>query len=194
MKVIGAVLATLYTQRCKLARPRYLSLLKMHQKEREIIQTYAKRDTDLSHGFRNVLSVRNSCCRQIYLYTLLARRGLIPLSGKLIVDFGCGTGARLRELMSFGAVPEQLFGIDLSMKRLRRSTELNPRLKVQRASCACAPYREHVFDIVVNSTMMSSILDDRLAADIASEMRRVLKPNGVVLWYDMRVSNHYLLD
>lgn len=161
----------------------------MRREEQEILRVYANRDKDLSHGHRNMLSVLNSCYREILLYTLLSRWGLIPLRGKLIVDFGCGTGARLREFMRFGAVPEQLFGMDLSMERLEISTQLNPRLRVQRASCARAPYREQVFDIVINSTMMSSILDDRLATDIASEMRRVLKPNGVILWYDMRVNN-----
>ena len=37
--------------------------------------------------------------------------------------------------------------------------------------------------------MLSSILDDGVRHAIASEMLRVLRPGGAVLWYDIRVDN-----
>lgn len=51
------------------------------------------------------------------------------------------------------------------------------------------PFADRTFDIVEQSMLFSSVLDDGLRALVASEMLRVLKPDGFVLWYDFRVAN-----
>src|SRR5207245_4975939 len=38
-------------------------------------------------------------------------------------------------------------------------------------------------------TAFTSILDSRMKRTIASEMVRVLKPHGLILWYDYHVNN-----
>ena len=45
------------------------------------------------------------------------------------------------------------------------------------------------FDFVLLFTVMSSILDEKMANNVAREIRRVLKPGGAVVWYDLRYSN-----
>src|SRR5256884_3700165 len=40
------------------------------------------------------------------------------------------------------------------------------------------------FDIVLQSTMFSSILEPALRWQVAAEMVRVLKPTGLILWSD----------
>jgi ubiquinone/menaquinone biosynthesis C-methylase UbiE len=37
--------------------------------------------------------------------------------------------------------------------------------------------------------MFTSVLDPQIRRQIAAEMLRVLKPNGVILWYDFLVNN-----
>jgi hypothetical protein len=44
-------------------------------------------------------------------------------------------------------------------------------------------------DMVLLFTVFSSILDHRMAENVATEVRRVLKPGGAVLWYDFRYDN-----
>ena len=39
------------------------------------------------------------------------------------------------------------------------------------------------------ATVFSSTLDRRMRQNIAREMLRVLKPEGIVLWYDYHVNN-----
>jgi ubiquinone/menaquinone biosynthesis C-methylase UbiE len=51
------------------------------------------------------------------------------------------------------------------------------------------PFRAGSFDAVVAWTVFSSIPRESVAQRIASEVERVLRPEGVVLWYDMRVPN-----
>jgi hypothetical protein len=46
------------------------------------------------------------------------------------------------------------------------------------------PYASRSFDLVLQLTAFSSILDDRIRCAIAGEMLRVLKPGGLIVWYD----------
>jgi ubiquinone/menaquinone biosynthesis C-methylase UbiE len=48
------------------------------------------------------------------------------------------------------------------------------------------PYEACAFDIVSQFTVFSSILDDAVQRNVAAEMNRVLKPGGLILWYDMK--------
>ena len=66
---------------------------------------------------------------------------------------------------------------------------------------SCLPPRLHLgdarrlpwpaarFDVVSQFTVFTSILDPAVKRAVASEMLRVLKPGGVVLWYDFRYNN-----
>ena len=51
------------------------------------------------------------------------------------------------------------------------------------------PWSDRTFDIVIQSTLFSSILDGEMKRSIAREMTRVLKPGGCVIWYDLRINN-----
>jgi hypothetical protein len=47
------------------------------------------------------------------------------------------------------------------------------------------PYRSGVFDLVLQYTVFTSVLDDQVRTNLANEMLRVLrKPGGLILWYD----------
>src|SRR5207248_2597402 len=53
------------------------------------------------------------------------------------------------------------------------------------------PFAEGSFDLVAVFTVFSSILDRRMAANIANEINRILTPEGEVLWYDFRRNNPF---
>jgi ubiquinone/menaquinone biosynthesis C-methylase UbiE len=46
-----------------------------------------------------------------------------------------------------------------------------------------------MFDIVLQSTVFTSILQDEMKRAVASEMARVLKSEGIILWYDFFYDN-----
>lgn len=162
----------------------------LRREEDRIVHTYEQRDAEaLVRGFRNPLELFSSQMRERAVYWALARRGLLPLQDKRIVDFGCGRGARLRDFLRLGATPENLYGVDLLADRLDYCRRLSPNFNVQQCSAAATPFADGQFDIVLNSTMMSSVLDDELAAAIAREMMRVTSPRGAILWCDLRYRN-----
>jgi ubiquinone/menaquinone biosynthesis C-methylase UbiE len=116
----------------------------------------------------------------------LFRRNDLNLSKLHVLDIGCGNGGLLRYLASLGIPPNQLSGIDLMNYRITAACRLAPpgtTLLVGNAETL--PYPEQCFDLVVQFTVFSSILDAQLRQRVATEMMRVLKRGGHVLWYDM---------
>jgi SAM-dependent methyltransferase len=51
------------------------------------------------------------------------------------------------------------------------------------------PFGDAAFDLALQATMFSSILDVGARRAIAAEVARVVRPGGVLLWYDLRVNN-----
>ena len=42
----------------------------------------------------------------------------------------------------------------------------------------------HSFDLLLQSPVFTSILDQAMKERVAAEMMRVSKPGGLILWYD----------
>lgn len=120
----------------------------------------------------------------------LTRAEVLPLEGKRILEVGCGSGAWLRDLCRWGADPERVFGIELQAAPIdiaRRRCP--PGVTIEQASAADLPFPDASFDIVLQATVFTSILNDALKQRVAGEMQRVLRPDGVIVWYDFFVDN-----
>jgi ubiquinone/menaquinone biosynthesis C-methylase UbiE len=57
-------------------------------------------------------------------------------------------------------------------------------MDIRVANAATLPFDDRTFDLALTFTMFSSIPDAALRLDVATEIRRVLRPRGAVLWYD----------
>lgn len=117
----------------------------------------------------------------------LARDGAMPLAQRQILEVGCGTGAWLRELIHWGAEPAQLVGVDLLGERIAQARARLPALvTLEVGNIEELPFADGRFDLVLQSTVFSSILDAGVRRRAAAEMLRVLRPGGVIVWYDAR--------
>jgi len=105
------------------------------------------------------------------------------------VDVIQGLGAIPADLETWGARREDLAGIDLVSERVAESAARLPGADIRRADAAHLPFEDGAFDIVLQSMMFSSILDDAVRRGAASEICRVLAPGGLVLWYDFFVDS-----
>jgi SAM-dependent methyltransferase len=115
--------------------------------------------------------------------------GLLPLGGRRVLDVGCGTGGWLSDFARWGAAAEDLAGIDLMDDRVREARGRLPGADLRAGDASSLPWDDASFDVVVTSMMFSSILDAPMRDRTAAEMRRVLRPGGVVLWYDFFVAH-----
>jgi len=127
--------------------------------------------------------------RQRELLKLLAKRPGHPADWHA-TEVGCGAGGNLLDLLRLGLLPAQLTGIELLPERLTAARAVLPegvRLLAGDASTAdVAPVSQ---DLVLQSTVFSSILDDVLQQRVADAMWRWLKPGGAVVWYDFTINN-----
>jgi ubiquinone/menaquinone biosynthesis C-methylase UbiE len=122
--------------------------------------------------------------RQRAVLDILRRHGYCTLEGKRILELGCGRGGVLHELLGFGASPELLHGTDLLPDRAASAHRLLPHSAITCADGQHLPYKSESFDLMLQCTVFSSVLDRDVKRNLAKEMLRVLKPDGVILWYD----------
>ena len=163
--------------------------------EARIRAVYAKReDSDRYSLFQpGTLFIAQQIERRIL--SSLKRYGVGDLSSKKILEVGCGTGHWLRELTMWGARPENVCGVDLLRDRLSKAkSSCSPAIRLQCGSASALPFPDASFDVVLQSTVFTSILDPYLKSRAAQEMMRVLTHNGIILWYDYHVNNPWNRD
>jgi len=120
---------------------------------------------------------------------LLRRSSVFPLAGRRIADIGCGSGTWLLEFMRWGAEPSDLAGIDLIPGRIERARLRIPQADLRTGNATKVPWPEGSFDLVSQFMAFTSILEPAVKQAAAAEMLRVLKPGGVILWFDFRIDN-----
>jgi SAM-dependent methyltransferase len=112
------------------------------------------------------------------------------LQDKKILEIGCGNGSNLLELILFGASPERITANELLEDRLVDARRRLPAASVILPGNALEiSIEDHSFDIIVQSTVFSSILDDDFRIKLAAQMMKKLRPGGAILWYDFVVNN-----
>ena len=172
------------------------SLDSARAEEARIREAYGKRETDdLRYSWFNPAYQFMVQQRERRLLDLLQRHDFAGLESKTILEVGCGTGQWLRDFIKWGARPENVTGIDLLPERVSRARRLcPPAVRIQRASAAQLPFFGERFDVVLQSTVFTSILDSELKQHVAAEMRRVVKREGLILWYDYHANNPWNSD
>jgi SAM-dependent methyltransferase len=106
-----------------------------------------------------------------------------------ILDVGCGGGHDLAAWGSAGWAPGELAGIDLVPARVAAARERCPGVDVREGSGAGLPFADASFDVATAATVFSSILDAALRRQVHAEMRRVVRPGGLVVVYDFVIRN-----
>jgi SAM-dependent methyltransferase len=136
--------------------------------------------------------------RQRAIADLFVDLGRFDLSRVQLLEVGCGTGNNLLEFLQFGFRPEHLQGVELlatPAERARRNLPSSVRITLGDAAgpaAACIP--DATQDIVYQSTVFSSLLDDAFQKRLADRMWRWLRPGGGILWYDFTVNNPFNPD
>jgi ubiquinone/menaquinone biosynthesis C-methylase UbiE len=144
------------------------------------------------YSWFNTANLFNIQQRQRDLLAALKNEGLNDLSSLRILEMGCGGGGVLTEILSFGATPSNLYGVDLLSDRLCHAHQSLPVSHFANANGQDLPFPAQSFDLVMQFTALSSILDPDLRQRICADMLRVLKPGGMILWYDfwLNPTNH----
>tara|TARA_Y100000996_G_scaffold148791_1_gene114604 strand:+ start:100 stop:726 length:627 start_codon:yes stop_codon:yes gene_type:complete len=107
-----------------------------------------------------------------------------------ILDFGCGEGFIMEQLVNWGADHDQLTGVDISKKRIKIAKSRFESLRFLHISDKI-PFSDDKFTIIVISTVFSSIIGNSNRVFWAQEIDRVLKKGGAIIFYDMKLNNPF---
>jgi ubiquinone/menaquinone biosynthesis C-methylase UbiE len=163
--------------------------------ELRIEAAYAKRQDDARYSWFSPGHLFMVQDRERRVLALLKERGFALLDTQEILEIGCGIGYWLRDFIKWGAHPEKISAVDLLPDRVAKARELCPEgVKIHCRSAAKLAFPDDTFNIVLQSTVFTSVLDHDMKRQMASEMIRVVKGNGLILWYDYHVNNPWNSD
>lgn len=158
---------------------------------RAVRERYARRAVqDPRYSLLNPAALLPLQERQRAMTALFRRLGWHDLSTLRLHEVGCGTGSNLVELIQLGFLPEHLSGVELLPERCAQArARLPAAVSLQQGDAlALAPPAGSV-DVVLQSTVFSSLLDADFQQRLAATLWAALKPGGGVLWYDFTVDN-----
>jgi SAM-dependent methyltransferase len=119
---------------------------------------------------------------------LFSKAGFTDLSRLALLEVGCGNGGNLVRFLRWGFDPVKLVGNDLISSRLEDARKILPASVRLVGGDACLLDCGQ-FDVVYQSTVFSSILDDAFQERLAAHMWEMTRPGGGILWYDFCFNN-----
>jgi len=150
--------------------------------EARIRTAYGKRNFDTRYSMFNPGHLFMIQDRERKVLAVLDRYGFAPMDKMKILEIGCGTGHWLREFIKWGAKPWNITGVELLSNRVALAREVCPeKVNVYCGSAAKLTFPSATFDLVLQSTVFTSVLDADMKFHMASEMIRVTKVNGLIL-------------
>ncbi len=159
---------------------------------RAIEERYARREQIPEASLYNPLDPYVCCARQEReraSIRCLKRAGQVPVQDKRVLEVGCGGGANLIDLIRLGSQPQDLVGNDLLDEALLRVRTLPPAVGLILGDASSLPMEEGSFDIVLQSTVFTSILEQNFQEKLANRMWTLLRPDGEILWLDFIWNN-----
>jgi ubiquinone/menaquinone biosynthesis C-methylase UbiE len=150
---------------------------------RHVYQAYSdtgatRRWDPLNRGNRAIRTERERALRQL----------LLPLAGH-VLEIGCGAGGVIGWLAGHASSGQRLHGVDVIIERLASAHQQTPGAAFVAANGNALPYPDSTFRFVIASTLFSSIEDPETISAMVTEIARVLRPDGRLIWYDMRLPN-----
>lgn len=159
----------------------------------QVAARYEKRKADVDPSRYSMLKAdvwMTAQERQRAMLRLFLRLGWHDLSTRRVLEVGCGNGGNLLELLRIGFAPRNLVGVELLPDRFAQAMQILPSgVTLMQGDASLVKLPDASEDIVLQSTVFSSLLDAPFQWRLAQTMWRWVRPGGGVLWYDFIVNN-----
>ncbi len=99
----------------------------------------------------------------------------VELSGKRILDVGCGIGMYSQKFFEKGA---KVLGIDIDDENIKKAKELSPEIDFWVAKAEALPFENNSFDLIFLNEVLEHVDDDKR---VIQESLRVLRPEGKII-------------
>lgn len=121
-------------------------------------------------------------------YGAIIRNRFINPSQLSVIEIGAGRGFNIDFFKRLGVLPENIYANELLADRAAQLKINHPDINVIEGN-ALDISSEKKFDIVFQSTVFTSVLDDDFRKNLAEKMKLLTKDNGIILWYDFMFDN-----
>ena len=116
------------------------------------------------------------------------RRRFEDLRSLKVLEVGAGNGNNLLLFRRLGVPWENLYASELLVQPATEAAYNLPGGTVLPGDALELPHA-HEFDVVVQSTVFTSILDNGFKQRFATKLLELAKEDGIVLWYDFKYDN-----
>lgn len=124
------------------------------------------------------------------IYFEIIRSRFDSLNTIKVLEIGAGTGGNLFLFKRLGLKWENIYANELLLDRFELLKETFPAINAYKGdACEIDEDLNNSFDIVFQSTVFTSILDSNFKERLAAKMWYLLKPGGIILWYDFVFNN-----
>lgn len=122
------------------------------------------------------------------VYSSIIRNNFSDIEKLKLLEVGAGVGVNLSFFHSIGFKYTNIFANELLEDRFEKLKNNYPEITAI-AGDASEIKLDRKFDVVFQSTVFSSILNDELRLKLAAKMFDLTNENGIVLWYDFIYNN-----
>ena len=156
----------------------------------EIKKRYEARKTnlDLSKYDLSNFYINSIVKERELLYKQIITKYFKHLTNLKVLEIGAGTGGNLTAFIRLGIPTKQIVANEL-LKDRSDELKLNfPEITILEGNALEINEKEK-FDIVFQSTVFTSILDDEFKKKLAQKMLQITNEKGIILWYDFIYNN-----
>ncbi|HEU5475261.1 MAG TPA: methyltransferase domain-containing protein [Actinophytocola sp.] len=140
--------------------------------------------TGLAFSRADIVDAHFDACRDTYL-DLLCRVGI--RTGWHILDAGCGPGGYLPHLAALVGPRGAVSAVDLAPENVVAADARDTGARVRQGDLTELPYADDSFDVAWCANAVQYLDDERLRRALA-ELRRVVRPGGLVAVKDLDAS------
>ena len=164
-----------------------MDLIVNHQNE--LKEFYEQADFEDAYerqwGYSNSVAAEYWGMRDQLVFDAISEKFGEQLNNIRALEVGTGYGHELAKLRRVGVAWESLTGIDFLLPRLKRARKSYPAISFAVADAVTLPFPDASFDIVLQFTCVMHALTQHVQRAMCAEMIRVLRPRGIIVWWDL---------